>query len=206
VNYQLLRPKERCLHACLPAFGNITLHRFMEASQPLPIQTDNETHTSPYSVLAVANEFLNLGSRDLIPVSPMKIQKLLYMAHAYHLCKHNRPLVNEEFEVWKFGPVLPGLYHKCKHFDQTEIKGFLVYADHDFGKAEPERVPKDDVDAIESINAIWDQFGKYDPMVLSKWTHVRNGPWDQSRGKTNIIPNDLIKRYFDSRVRKNRNG
>ena len=59
-------------------------------------------------------------------VSPMKLQKLVYFAHGWHLAIHNRPLVNEQVEAWKFGPVFSDLYHQIKSFGNEKIDRYIV--------------------------------------------------------------------------------
>ncbi len=84
-----------------------------------------------YPAISIANMFLESGERDNIPISPMKIQKLIYLAHGYYLYLYEEPLVDERLQAWKFGPVLPSIYHKCKHYDRTGIRGKLLIVDAD---------------------------------------------------------------------------
>ncbi len=143
-----------------------------------------------YSPVHIANEFLLRGKKDEIPVSPMKIQKLMYLAHGYYLHLTGNPLIDEQFEAWKFGPVLASIYHKCKKFDRRGIQGILT---------SHEKKTELDDNANTVISFVWETYGKYDPMVLSRWTHERGGPWD----KTDLderIDNKLIEAYFNSAI------
>ena len=158
----------------------------------------------PYSALSIANEFLKLGKKENIPISPMKIQKLLYLAQGYYLYIHEDSLVDESFEAWKFGPVLPSIYRTCKKFGRTGIHWPLYLADGDFSPYPPPE-PKDG-DVSKVIESVWKHYGKYDPMLLSKWTHEDEGPWSRTlkeQGRfANIIrknipiSNEYIKEYF----------
>lgn len=38
----------------------------------------------------------------------LKLQKLLYLCQLVHLGRHSIPLMDEIFEAWDYGPVLPG--------------------------------------------------------------------------------------------------
>ena len=105
------------------------------------------------------------------------------------------------FEAWKFGPVLPSLYHECKEHGWTNIKSYLKDYDYTENKYVNVGMP-DDEDVIKNIDYVWKQFGAIDATALSDWTHAEGGPWDKvTKGGAHIIrnqdiPNDLIKKYF----------
>jgi uncharacterized phage-associated protein len=155
----------------------------------------------PYSAASVANEFLSHSFRDKRPITPMKMQKLVYFAHGYTLVECDRPLVDEAFEAWKFGPVLPSLYHECKKYGNRPIRVYL----HDFDYRRESRTPAPPPDhprKIEIIKFVWVTYGPETAEGLSDWTHVKGGPWDQiTSGGMDIprnkdIPNEAIKKYF----------
>jgi len=65
----------------------------------------------PLPSAAVANYFLDLGLRESIPITPLKLQKLVYFAHGWYLGFTGEPLLNEGIQAWEYGPVIPSLYH-----------------------------------------------------------------------------------------------
>jgi uncharacterized phage-associated protein len=71
--------------------------------------------SAPYSSKAVANTFLDIAkANNVADISPMKLQKLIYYAHAWHLAFLGQPLIKEEVQAWKFGPVIPDVYFEFK--------------------------------------------------------------------------------------------
>lgn len=47
-------------------------------------------------------------------VSTMKLQKICYFIQGWHLVINNvRPMFDEDFHAWKYGPVCPELYDFC---------------------------------------------------------------------------------------------
>ena len=64
----------------------------------------------------IANEFVLRGLNDSVTVDPLKVQKLVYFAHGWHLAFLSQPFILEDVEAWKYGPVVPELYRDFKKF------------------------------------------------------------------------------------------
>src|SRR5262245_26249764 len=75
----------------------------------------------PYPVAEVANWLIERGLEDGRPVDPLKLQKLLYFAHGWHLAITGAPLLDEPIEAWQYGPVVSSIYHEFKHFGSRAI-------------------------------------------------------------------------------------
>ena len=55
-----------------------------------------------YSAFAVANAFIQRAwDRGISDLSPMKLQKLMYFAQAWHLKIRNEPLLDDHFARWQ---------------------------------------------------------------------------------------------------------
>lgn len=76
-----------------------------------------------YVVAVVANEYLDLAQRDGEFIDPMKIQKLVYLAHGWHLALAGPPLITENVEAWPYGPVIRDLYNEFRKFRASPIHG-----------------------------------------------------------------------------------
>ncbi len=165
------------------------------------------TEKSLYSAASVANAFLSKSFDKKKTISPMKIQKLIYFANGFYLAEQDKPLVNEVFEAWRFGPVLNSLYHQCKYFNKNGISKYLGDFDSELGKLTPAPFPEEE-SAMEVIEYVWREFGDVPAMALSKWTHHKGGPWDVvTNGGTQTllhqeVPNAAIKEYFENRMYK----
>ena len=56
-------------------------------------------------------------------VTNLKLQKILYLAQMVHLGRNNGdPLIDEKFEAWMYGPVLPNLYKIMKEFGGSPVR------------------------------------------------------------------------------------
>jgi uncharacterized phage-associated protein len=57
------------------------------------------------------------------PLTNLKLQKIPYLAHMVFVGRTDgRLLIDEPFEAWDFGPVLPRLYHRVKIFGDEPIR------------------------------------------------------------------------------------
>lgn len=54
-------------------------------------------------------------------LSNLQMQKILYMADMNFVGQTQQRLLDEDFEAWDYGPVLPSLYHKCKAFGAKHV-------------------------------------------------------------------------------------
>ena len=89
------------------------------------------------SAKAVANHFLDLAERDGTTLNPMKIQKLVYIAHGWHLAIMEKPLIHESVEAWTYGPVIPDLYHEFKRWGNEGIRKRAAEVRISSGAGEP---------------------------------------------------------------------
>lgn len=54
-------------------------------------------------------------------ISNLKLQKLLYYAHAWHLALHEEALFAGRIEAWVHGPVVPSVYRRFKGYGFRNI-------------------------------------------------------------------------------------
>lgn len=159
-----------------------------------------------YSAHAVANYFLGLAKDSGQEITPLKIQKLVYIAHGYHLAftarneGKARLLVDDEFaEAWEFGPVFPSLYYCFKHFGgdpitspAREIK-FTIVAGETHRNLDIPQIKDDDEFACALLDKIWEVYGSYTGYQLSSITHKDGSPWDKARKRGKGVKNAHIK-------------
>ena len=159
-----------------------------------------------YGSEAVANWFIqkakDTGCSDL---TPMKIQKLVYFAHSWNLGVNGDPLITDEIQAWRFGPVIYQLYREFKKYHNQPIKGFASNMRYSNGRLEIHTpvIDSDDTDGLKILEKIWDVYSAYTPIQLSKMTHEEGGPWHQVASQYGgslpsgvDIPNELIKDYY----------
>ena len=153
-------------------------------------------------VSAVANEFLDKSNE----ISVLKLVKLCYIAQGFSLAVLNRPIFNDDkIEAWRYGPVVPSIYHEVKHFKKgniTEKSKFLTLNnDFDFIEETPELTDENDKKIVQIV---WNMYGKFSAGELVDLTHKNGTPWDLTYkpNSNNVIPNELIKEYYKILVSK----
>lgn len=144
-----------------------------------------------YKALDIAYKILkratNEDSGELI--SNMKLQKMLYYMQGFHLAYFGQPLFNDEIEAWMYGPVVPCVFDT---FTSKGKIGIEYNGDVISLKEEEETL----------FDKVYDVYMQYSAYGLMELTH-KERPWKSvPHGKGQIIPKELIKSYFKTRIKK----
>lgn len=123
----------------------------------------------------------------------MKLQKMLFYTHGWHLATTGSPAIDELFEAWQWGPVVGNLYHELKHFGSGAIYEYVKDRNSD----KPFVVNDSFRSLYESVDIAWEKYIGINAPRLSAMTHEPGSPWDiaHKEGKT-YIPNTSIQDYF----------
>lgn len=129
-------------------------------------------NSPPYDANTVANYFIEKADESQ-RLTPMKLLKLVYFAHGWHLAIYDQPLIRDPVEAWEYGPVIPSLYHALKRYGSRRILEFLETGD------EPRTVPESDKRTRRLLDAVWSAYSRYSALRLSDITHMPGTPWYQ---------------------------
>jgi uncharacterized phage-associated protein len=146
-------------------------------------------NTTVYDVITVADEVLRIAKEKNIELSPMKLTKLTYITHGWYLAIIGKDLFRNRIEAWKYGPVIPDLYHATKEFGRNIIPFNQIESEND-------NVDQSTSDFIEEVVS---KYGSLSAVQLSSLTHQSGTPWDMvyREGKMGIeIPDTLIKDHY----------
>lgn len=160
-----------------------------------------------YNPLTIANYFIYKSIDEGVPITPMKVLKLVYIAHGWHLGLNKEPLITEQAEAWKYGPVVQSVYKSFKIFGRNDIDGIKFYNLGD--KREFEELKGCSEDRL-FLDKIWEIYKGYSGTQLSSLTHMPNTPWYTVWHKNGgslregaIIPNSLIKSHYEEKASVN---
>ena len=154
------------------------------------------TVSEGYSPFSVARFFIEKGFQSGNAITPMKLIKLVYIAHGWNLGLLDSPLIYEPVQAWQYGPVIESLYH-----------GFKIYGNNPIPVAEATKMPDGakEFDAISRslMEKIWEKYSPVPATQLSALTHQPGTPWytvwEQQGGKDRkraIIPDTLIRDFY----------
>ncbi|MED4022003.1 Panacea domain-containing protein [Priestia aryabhattai] len=120
----------------------------------------------------VAEFFISLSKeRTHYAITPLKLQKLLYYAQAFHLRDKKKTLFPEAIEAWKHGPVVPEIYRLYREYGYFTIPHSQFINEQLFTQ-QPKLVDCE----IETIEKVWEDFGRLDGKFLEELTHQED-PW-----------------------------
>ena len=157
----------------------------------------------PMESESVANYFLEKAFDTGVSISQMKLLKLVYIAHGWHRGCFGRNLIKEAVEAWQYGPVIPDLYAKVKHYGRGHINAPIP----DHGIAGDRNNPFPHPQTGELLDQVWTSYRSYTAIQLSEITHRPGTPWDQVWNRSGgsvyegaIIPNELIEFYYKQKI------
>lgn len=160
----------------------------------------------PFPAKAIANHFIGLSKKSKDDkVTPLKLQKIVYIAHGFHLAIYDEPLVgNEIAEAWEYGPVFPSLYHEFKDLGARPIQRMAEEEVYDRDKDDliynTPKIGTGSTKTKEFLELILEMYGKYDARQLSSMTHQEGTPWSNTKLKEKYInapiSNTRIKNYY----------
>ena len=144
--------------------------------------------------LYVANTILQRATEENIDISPMKLQKLIYIFYKENLQMNNEKLFNEKFEVWKYGPVLSSVYEYFKCFGSKPITKYYMDTDNTFTTLDLSRSKN----VNEAFEKMWNIYKNFDGIFLSMLTHLNGTAWEKSKNQHSYFLEDKdIKEEFD---------
>lgn len=156
-----------------------------------------------YTPQHVANFFLEQAEREEIPLTQLKLMKLVYIAYGWYLAITGERLFAEDIQAWKHGPVIPSLYHEFKHFGSRPIDERATSLDWDTGAITIPSIPLSDETTVKILSLVWDAYKRFSGSALVRKTHETGSPWAEAyrEGERNIIIDPaLIKSHYKVRL------
>ncbi|MFZ4863970.1 Panacea domain-containing protein [Sphingobacterium sp. Mn56C] len=136
-------------------------------------------------------------------VSHKKLQKLLYYVEAWHLVNFGKPILEEEFQAWVHGPVIPELYQKLKDFGFNDLK--VINEEEETVDKEIESIIQKnglDENKVEFIYSVLDNYGSLSSFELELLSHSEK-PWIDARGNcaphercTTVISKETMLEFY----------
>lgn len=159
------------------------------------------------NALAVANYFIELSQKENKPITLLGLIKRVYIAHGFSLAIFHKSLLDPRFdkvEAWKYGPVIPSVYHSFKQFKANPITEKTVVMNWDVEKYAPEfHTPElKDSNSKKIVKMVWERYkGTTDSQMVSL-THQKGTPWDMCyvENENAEIPDGITKLFYTGMV------
>ncbi len=159
--------------------------------------------TNRVNALAVANYFIDIAHRDNTPITQLGLMKRVYIAHGFSLAINHKSLLDSRFdrvEAWKYGPVIPNVYHSFKQYRNNPIQEKTVVMLWDGEKNMPEfREPTlEDNEAKAVVEMVWKRYSGMSDSDMVSLTHKKGTPWDVCyiEGLNKPIPDEITELYY----------
>ena len=127
---------------------------------------------NPISPIAAANYLLE--KRDAL--KPIKLIKLVYLCHGYCLAIFGKPLVDEQPQAWRLGPIFPSIYYAVRD-----------YGDNPVTEKIDERLNKDSAPPNyaqqQLIDAVYDLYKEDSDGEVAWYANEPDSPWAKVRRK-----------------------
>lgn len=133
-----------------------------------------------FDPMLLANFLVFLSNKENKDITNLKLQKILFFVNAKYLLDNNgKPLMNEEFQRWIYGPVMYSVYENFRYFGSDPILqliGTYVYENNNpflanYREFKPTQLPSE----IRSLTKkVFNSLIDMDPFKLVKYTHQEN--------------------------------
>ncbi|KAB2582463.1 hypothetical protein BS297_25645 [Rhodococcus erythropolis] len=138
-----------------------------------------------FDATRVCNNILQRAFDEDVPVTPMKLQKILYFVASEYAKDTEKPLLSEPFQQWQYGPVVASVYSEFKPFGSGSIRR---YAKDSQGKAYVVNESKNPR-LREALDRVWPVVKDRGAVPLSRITHLPESAWRKAF--------DANERYID---------
>lgn len=120
--------------------------------------------------------------------TPLKLQKLLFYIQGWYAANRGRRLIQEDFEAWQYGPVVPAVY---RHFSGFGSDNLLDSSNNITVSTSPS--PQLDQDIL----AVLQYYGRMTPFELVSRTH-REQVWRDHYyvDGSHVMPYEEIRSAF----------
>lgn len=141
--------------------------------------------------IVAANHIIQWHLSRQLPITPLRVIKLTYMANGFYLALFERSIFSESVQAWKYGTMIASLYGAFGDYGSKSIKRPFLFAEIVTHKT-----------VIEVLDKTCDEFKHFTDIQLSAWCQEPSWACSHSYSLENNIPNDLIMDFFKSKLKK----
>lgn len=158
--------------------------------------------------IAISNYFVDKANEENYDLTLLRLVKYVYIAYGFALALLDRSIINNRFdkvEAWKYGPVIPSVYHSFKHNQNNPIKekSYVLSKEDPNGELAFSTPTVKDERVVMILDFVWDRYKDKSIHDLIELLHKEGTPWKfcYKEGFNVEIPDGLTKLYYQSIVK-----
>lgn len=159
------------------------------------------------NALSVANYLIDIAKRENKTITQLGLMKRVYIAHGFSLAINDKSLLDDRFdkvEAWKYGPVIPSVYHSFKQFKGNPItdKAIVMEWDEKNNKFYYPEPTLEDKDSQKIVEMVWKRYHDFSDKEIVDLTHREGTPWSVCYipNKNKPIPDEITALYYNKLV------
>ncbi len=137
----------------------------------------------------VSNNILKRSFAERVPVTPARLQRILYLTACAYGSRTGRPLLYEPFEVWANGPVSRTVYDKFHCFGAKEIARYAKNAGGEALAVDENRYPE----VKTALDQTWSRTRLLSSSQLSGVVQADGSAWAAAQAESReLLTNDEV--------------
>lgn len=159
------------------------------------------------NALSVANYLIDLANKGKKQITQLGLMKRVYIAHGFSLAINNKSLLDKRFdkvEAWKYGPVIPSVYHSFKQYKASPITNKAIVMEwddktHEMSFPEPKL---SDANSKKIVEMVWKRYRDFSDSEMVSLTHREGTPWSICYiAEQNMpIPDEITEMYYKALI------
>ena len=157
--------------------------------------------------IAIANYFVDKANEEDFKLTLLRLVKYVYIAYGFALALLNRIIIDKRFDVveaWKYGPVIPSVYHSFKHNQNAPMtqKVSVLINEDESGNMTFFAPTIEDEEIKQVLDFVWEKYKNRTTGDLINILHSKGTPWHYcyKEGCNVEIPDEMTKFYYRSIV------
>ena len=160
--------------------------------------------------IAIANYFIDKANSDTsapYQLTLLRLVKYVYIAYGFAMAILDKVIIDKRFdtvEAWKYGPVIPSVYHSFKHNKNSQIteKSMIAVSENEDGELEFSEPKVTDKNILMVLDFVWARYRNKSTSDLIDLLHKPGTPWHYcyKQGCNAEIYDEMTKAYYKSIV------
>lgn len=154
---------------------------------------------SQYCALQIANVILEKALKKFHDLDVLKLNRLLFIAYGIGYKELKRSIFNDRIEAWKYGPIIPAVYHHFSHFHLKPVQATAFEYDFFKNKFQTYNIDKKDTVLRSFLIDIYNKYNDDSKFSLIHHIWSEDSPWAKAyKGKEfEEIDKQSIIKYFN---------